>query len=141
MIVNVNPYDTGYDENSHVMRFAALAREVYTTPAAAPHKRPPPKINRPPLKDPDIVPLPFVKRKVTVSIPTGDGRKMSEACLEVVEEDEDTPMKDVDEADMSTDGEGINPLVNSLFDEIEVLRRKVRAFGSISLSIALNLKC
>lgn len=28
MIINVNPYDTGYDENSHVMRFSAVAREV-----------------------------------------------------------------------------------------------------------------
>jgi hypothetical protein len=27
MIVNVNPYDTGFDENSHVMKFSALARE------------------------------------------------------------------------------------------------------------------
>ena len=31
MIVNVNPYDTGFDENSHVMRFSAIAREVQTT--------------------------------------------------------------------------------------------------------------
>jgi hypothetical protein len=28
MIVNVNPFDTGFDENAHVMRFAAIAREV-----------------------------------------------------------------------------------------------------------------
>ncbi|KAH0445950.1 hypothetical protein IEQ34_025215 [Dendrobium chrysotoxum] len=30
MIVNVNPYDTGFDENSHVMRFSAAAKEVHT---------------------------------------------------------------------------------------------------------------
>lgn len=30
MIVNVNPYDTGYDENSHVMKFAAVAKDVTT---------------------------------------------------------------------------------------------------------------
>ncbi|UZJ51432.1 hypothetical protein CBS101457_000752 [Exobasidium rhododendri] len=30
MIVNVNPYDTGFDENSHVMRFSAAAKEVQT---------------------------------------------------------------------------------------------------------------
>ncbi|KAG5220501.1 Kinesin protein [Salix suchowensis] len=42
MIVNVNPYDTGYDENSHVMKFSALAREVYVTPAPAPMQRIPP---------------------------------------------------------------------------------------------------
>ena len=28
MIININPYDTGFDENSSVMKFAALAREV-----------------------------------------------------------------------------------------------------------------
>ncbi len=31
MIVNVNPFDTGFDENTHVMKFSALAREVSTT--------------------------------------------------------------------------------------------------------------
>ncbi|KAE8206807.1 hypothetical protein CF327_g7486, partial [Tilletia walkeri] len=28
MIVNANPFDTGYDENSHVMKFSAVARDV-----------------------------------------------------------------------------------------------------------------
>lgn len=31
MLVNVNPYDTGFDENAHVMRFSAVAREIQTT--------------------------------------------------------------------------------------------------------------
>jgi kinesin family protein 20 len=31
MIVHVNPYDTGFDENAHVMRFSAIAREIQTT--------------------------------------------------------------------------------------------------------------
>lgn len=100
MIVNVNPYDTGYDENSHVMKFAALAREVYITPAPAPLQRPPPaptvgpgkmrgtKIKTPgplTLKDPDIAPNPY-RRKVTISLGgPGSGRKASEAVLEVVE--------------------------------------------------------
>ncbi|OAV94572.1 hypothetical protein PTTG_26928 [Puccinia triticina 1-1 BBBD Race 1] len=30
MIVNVNPCDTGFDENSHVMKFSAVASEVVT---------------------------------------------------------------------------------------------------------------
>ncbi|KAG2171804.1 hypothetical protein INT43_008184 [Umbelopsis isabellina] len=30
MVVNVNPYDTGFDENSHVMKFAAVAKDVAT---------------------------------------------------------------------------------------------------------------
>lgn len=30
MIVNVNPFETGFDENSHVMKFSAVAKEVMT---------------------------------------------------------------------------------------------------------------
>ncbi|CEP17237.1 hypothetical protein [Parasitella parasitica] len=30
IIVNVNPHDTGYDENSHVMKFAAVAKDITT---------------------------------------------------------------------------------------------------------------
>ena len=30
MVVNVNPFDTGFDENSHVMKFAAVAKNVAT---------------------------------------------------------------------------------------------------------------
>ena len=28
MILNVNPYDTGFDENTNVMKFSSIAREV-----------------------------------------------------------------------------------------------------------------
>lgn len=30
MIVNVNPFETGFDENSHVMRFSAVAKGLMT---------------------------------------------------------------------------------------------------------------
>lgn len=30
MVVNVNPYETGFDENSHVMKFSAVAKGVMT---------------------------------------------------------------------------------------------------------------
>lgn len=86
MIVNVNPYDTGIDENSHVMRFAALAKEVTTIPHAAPSKA----VVRPasPSK-----PSPFAPRKTPttqvrkVMISTGGlgNRKASEAQVEIVE--------------------------------------------------------
>jgi hypothetical protein len=89
MIVNVNPYDTGFDENSHVMKFAALAREVYTTPALAPVQRVPQGLIKagggsklvPPEKPREVAP---VRRKVTISS-AGPGRKYSEAHLEVLE--------------------------------------------------------
>jgi kinesin family protein 20 len=96
MIVNVNPYDTGYDENSHVMKFAALAREVYTTPTPAPLYRLPAgpgkahgmkikELGPLMLKDPEIAPNPY-RRKVTIPMGGhGSGRKPSEAILEVLE--------------------------------------------------------
>ncbi|PWN48418.1 kinesin-domain-containing protein [Violaceomyces palustris] len=40
MIVNANPYDTGFDENSHVMKFSAVAKEVTTA-------RPTPNFTKP----------------------------------------------------------------------------------------------
>jgi hypothetical protein len=96
MIVNVNPYDTGYDENSHVMKFAALAKEVYITPAPAPLQRVPPlptpsgkceqkaKPGTHHLKEPDVGPAPY-RRKVTISTEGVGGRKFSETVLEVLE--------------------------------------------------------
>lgn len=100
MIVNVNPYDTGFDENSHVMKFAALAREVYTTPAHAPVQR----VIRPssPTKagygskighpgtgtgtgaGRNVAFAPPARRQVTIST-VGPGKKFSEAHLEVLE--------------------------------------------------------
>lgn len=83
MIVNVNPYDTGYDENSHVMKFAALAREVCTTvPTAV--SRPLPartKLNSAVSRSSDTVPH---RRSVTLSI-GGPGQKLNETHLEVLE--------------------------------------------------------
>ena len=86
MIVNVNPYDTGFDENSHVMRFAALAREVTTVANASPAKasvRPvsPSK----PTQLPSRKPPNTQTRKVTVSTNGTGNRKASEAQVEIVE--------------------------------------------------------
>lgn len=84
MIVNVNPYDTGFDENSHVMRFSALAREVCTAPATAiPRALPATKerAEHSRTRSSGIIPH---RRKVTIST-GGPGRKTSEAHLEVLE--------------------------------------------------------
>ncbi|CAK5264640.1 unnamed protein product [Mycena citricolor] len=122
MIVNINPYDTGYDENSHVMRFAALAREVYVTPAPAPIQR---------LANSKTVggkqsPAPEKPRR-RVTITTGSGKKASEAVLEVLEEDEGDALD-------SDDDEPINPLVDALFDEVEALRMQA---SSIKMRCAI----
>ncbi|KAI0639063.1 kinesin-domain-containing protein [Trametes polyzona] len=122
MIVNVNPYDTGFDENVHVMKFAALAREVCTVPATnAPRVPPSPskaKMNG--LRTSSGVLGPH-RRQVTLSF-GGAGRKASEAHLEVLEEDEE--LDDGEETSVEDD-EPINPLVNALFDEIEELRMQL----------------
>lgn len=82
MIVNVNPYDTGYDENSHVMKFAALTREVCTTAPTAMTRTVPVRAKGASVsRDSDIAPH---RRKVTIST-GGPGKKMSETHLEVLE--------------------------------------------------------
>lgn len=90
MIVNVNPYDTGYDENSHVMKFSALAREVCTTapvavsravPVAPPSSLPRSKSGLTETRASDVVPH---RRKVTIST-GGPGHAINETTLEVLE--------------------------------------------------------
>lgn len=143
MIVNVNPYDTGYDENSHVMKFAALATQVVTTaPTANSRALPQPK---PGQKIRASIP---VQQKRVVSISSGKGKKAKETLLEVVEGTVSTfSLSSLilaclfrefveDEGDLDTDlddDEPINPLVDALFDEIEQLRLQVRySFHTIS---------
>ncbi|KZT65576.1 kinesin-domain-containing protein [Daedalea quercina L-15889] len=111
MIVNVNPYDTGFDENSHVMRFSALAREVSTVPGTA-VTRVLPAVKA---RGSEVVPH---RRSVTLST-GGRNKKASEAHLEVLEEDEEP------DGDEDGDDEPVNPLIDALFDEIERLRAQL----------------
>ncbi|CAE6479439.1 unnamed protein product [Rhizoctonia solani] len=133
MIVNVNPYDTGFDENSHVMRFSALAREVATTTQRVLPSRPPPAKSfgmgtaarglsasiGPGAAGPGAAsklgsPAPPVRtaRKVRLSEGTP-----AETVLEVVEEDE---TYDEDEDDVPRD-----TLVDELFEEVDYLRERL----------------
>jgi kinesin family protein 20 len=91
MIVNVNPFDTGYDENSNVMKFAALAREVYVTPAPAPARRipatgppSPTKAKSRPMIQVTETKMAPQRRKVMISV-DGKEREMSEAVVEILE--------------------------------------------------------
>lgn len=126
MIVNVNPYDTGFDENSHVMRFAALAKEVSTAPAAVPVNA---KIKE------NIKPVTKIPQRRSVVIATGGkgGRKVSQAHLEIVEGmssfaiAQNSPNAFVTEDEENEDDNDgpTDPLVDALFEEIEDLRIKV----------------
>ncbi|KAI0336172.1 kinesin-domain-containing protein [Cubamyces sp. BRFM 1775] len=122
MIVNVNPYDTGFDENVHVMKFAALAREVCTAPATN-AARAPPSPTKPKANGVRASVNGSHRRTVTLSF-GGAGRKASEAHLEVLEATEDEELDDGEETSVEDD-EPINPLVNALFDEIEELRMQL----------------
>ncbi|CAK5280060.1 unnamed protein product [Mycena citricolor] len=114
MIVNINPYDTGYDENSHVMRFAALAREVYVTPAPAPIQR----LANSKTAGGKQSPAPEKPRR-RVTITTGSGKKASEAVLEVLEEDEGDALD-------SDDDEPINPLLFESEMRCAIIEAEVR---------------
>jgi hypothetical protein len=81
MIININPYDTGFDENSSVMKFAALAREVSIV---APTKQAPPTGRANALTG-DLQPARPHHRKVVLSTSLRGQRKMSETQLDVVE--------------------------------------------------------
>ncbi|KAH7915155.1 kinesin-domain-containing protein [Hygrophoropsis aurantiaca] len=117
MIVNVNPYDTGFDENSHVMKFSALTREVFTPTNNAPVPRVASPTKPSTTNKVRISALP-IARKVTIPLL---GRKVSEAHLEVFEEEEELRPDEEDD----DDDEPINPLVDALFDEIEELRLRL----------------
>ncbi|KAI9511778.1 kinesin-domain-containing protein [Russula earlei] len=117
MIININPYDTGFDENSNVMKFAALAREVSTS---APTQRvPPPGRAKIPASG-STRRIGSHHRKVVLSASGRGGRKTSETQLDVVE-GKDVFAQDEDIEDQ-TDEEPLNGLVEALFDEIERLR-------------------
>ncbi len=151
MIVHVNPYDTGFDENSHVMRFSAIAREIQTTASN--------KVGFPLLKRQISAQFGALKQAVTghttsqkikVMIPVmpkiqegsasftpsqgtvgahfgmreSEGFVMVEEELEVVEEDESEDEND----------EGQDLLVEHLFDQLKDLKTRVRRIIHRSMS-------
>jgi kinesin family protein 20 len=135
MIVHVNPYDTGFDENSHVMRFSAIAREIQTT---ASNKVGFPLLKRQistqfsalrqavsgPMKVKVVVPvLPTQKPKIGMSKEReSEGYVMVEEEIEVVEEDYSEEEED-DEPDW---------MVEHLFDQLKEVKQRV------SPSLVLN---
>ncbi|KAG8890684.1 hypothetical protein FRB98_006188 [Tulasnella sp. 332] len=109
MIVNVNPYDTGFDENSHVMKFSALAKGVTTNVAPIHAKQNVVGTLA------DITGTPKKKRTVTI-VTSPRGQAPRETLWEVAEEEED-------EDDADTDRE--DDLVDRLFSVIEDLKAKL----------------
>ena len=142
MIVHVNPYDTGFDENSHVMRFSAIAREIQTT---ASNKVGFPLLKRQistqfsalrqavsgPMKVKVVVPvLPRAEgvQKARIGMSKereSDGYVMVEEEIEVVEEDDSEEEED-DETDW---------MVEHLFDQLKEVKQRV---SPPNLSVSRN---
>ncbi|GEM08643.1 kinesin family member 20/23 [Rhodotorula toruloides] len=106
MIVNVNPYETGFDENSHVMKFSAVAKGVMTVKrgldaVVAAVSVPAPS---------ELKALPEVKKNA-------EPRVVRLSLIEGGEEEEIV----YEEEDMS-DGEEEDEFVNALLDELSTLR-------------------
>ena len=138
MIVHVNPYDTGFDENSHVMRFSAIAREIQTTASN--------KVGFPLLKRQISTQFSALRQavsgpmKVKVMVPVlpkpglavadtpqrarvaaskereSDGYVLVEEEIEVVEEDTSEDSEEEDETDW---------MVEHLFDQLKDLKQRV----------------
>ncbi|KAN0063976.1 hypothetical protein ACQY0O_003582 [Thecaphora frezii] len=119
MIVNANPYDTGFDENSHVMKFSAVAKEVGTTRSqlGKPKLIPSPKAVE---AESELRPGPCRPGRPSKTTRASDamlsGSEQSDGCdITVVEDDES------DEEDES------DPFVDLLVERHEELRQKLYA--------------
>ncbi|KAI8087301.1 kinesin motor domain-containing protein [Thamnidium elegans] len=110
MVVNVNPFDTGFDENSHVMKFAAVAKDVATW------RRVHPKLE---LKDIST----FVNKRLRSN--TKD-KRIYHGIDDLMKEDEDEEQgegsRDDDDGDDDDDNE--DPFVDNLISQIDDLRNK-----------------
>ena len=80
--MNVNPFDTGYQENSTVMEFAALASEVTTvTTKVASHT-----VIRKTVVATEVPEIPTARvRQVRVSVAGGRGEPTVEKVFDIVE--------------------------------------------------------
>ncbi|CCA72134.1 related to Kinesin-like protein KIF23 [Serendipita indica DSM 11827] len=137
MIININPYDTGFDENAHVMRFAALAREVVTnlpgTLGTSVLARGPSFL--PPLNTASRAPsrlasttaarsLQTSTRKVMLSLGGSSGKGTRGSVNTVVDVIEEDAAMDVDDQSADEEEEATFSLVEELFSRIEELECK-----------------
>ncbi|KAI9485564.1 MAG: kinesin motor domain-containing protein [Benjaminiella poitrasii] len=111
MVVNVNPFNTGFDENSHVMKFAAVAKDVATW------RRVHPKLE---LKDISK----FVNKRLRT---TSKRRKVYcdiDSLMNDGDEDEYDGEEEEEEEDDDEDEASEDPFVDNLIAQIEDLRNK-----------------
>jgi len=103
MIVNVNPCDTGFDENSHVMKFSAVASEVVTVRDEQHDYR-----------------YSILQDQVKTQVPLP---VLDETSFIVEDEEEDEEIENEDEAEDLTDSN--DAFVDHLLDQVSALRVKL----------------
>ncbi|PLW58455.1 hypothetical protein PCANC_00458 [Puccinia coronata f. sp. avenae] len=103
MIVNVNPCDTGFDENSHVMKFSAVASEVVTVREEQHHN-----------------PYAFLQDQAKAQIPPPVA---DETSFILEDEDEDEEAENEDGAEDLEDSN--DAFVDHLLDQVSALRVKL----------------
>ncbi|KAF6766987.1 Kinesin, motor domain protein [Kalmanozyma brasiliensis GHG001] len=111
MIVNANPYDTGFDENSHVMKFSAIAKEV----AVPRHTGAVTKM---------LPPLPPVQERASGS----RSLPKSKSSIDIIPSDSETSADvTIIEDDEELDDENHDSFVDMLVEKHEELRQKLHA--------------
>ncbi|KAM0786363.1 hypothetical protein ACM66B_001833 [Microbotryomycetes sp. NB124-2] len=105
MIVNVNPWDTSFDENSHVMKFSAVAKGVMT------------------IKNKNVAP------SIVATLPVVETPKKAMTAVEprvvrlsMIDGEDETDVIYEENEPEDDDGEDEDEFVNALLDELRVLR-------------------
>ncbi|GAA5832474.1 hypothetical protein JCM11251_006466, partial [Rhodosporidiobolus azoricus] len=102
MIVNINPYSTSYDENSHVMKFSAVARSVTTVQRAG-----------------NTLVLPSTAEEQETKVKKEKQTRVVRMSLIEGGEEEEVVYEEEDPED---DSDGEDEFVNALLDELSALR-------------------
>ncbi|KPV74208.1 uncharacterized protein RHOBADRAFT_54059 [Rhodotorula graminis WP1] len=111
MIVNINPYETGYDENSHVMKFSAIAKSVVTTLRRGPDNH----VLLAPTPAPAPLPVPAIEKK---QVKKKEPRVVRVSLVDGGEEEEVLYEEETDLDDDTDEDE----FVGALLDELSTLR-------------------
>ncbi|POW14338.1 hypothetical protein PSTT_03071, partial [Puccinia striiformis] len=115
MIVNVNPCDTGFDENSHVMKFSAVASEVVTVREEH-HQNPYPSSR--PSQDSSGAPSVFLAQFVKLN-----AFLARLGCIFIEDEDDEDEFENEDGDEDSTDNN--DAFVDHLLEQVSSLRVKL----------------
>lgn len=118
MVVTVNPHGTSFDENNHVMKFAAIARDVMTVQEAKPAPMSPsPSVAADDARDTSTPIRAVPTRK--------DERQSRLVRMSFIDDGGDEHDILYEEAEAEDDDEDEDVFVNALLDEVSYLRNEL----------------